>query len=101
MLEEDDTESGSNSNLKLTTHTSDGKKRKVTDNDTTNRNSPHKLLINWIIPEIIPVTIPPIDQTVMEDAAGIGATLHVRRTILSTEITTDAVRSAARGFWDS
>ena len=65
---------------------------------TTNRNSPHTLLINRIIPEIIPATIPPIDQTIAEDATGSGETLKARRTIISKEIVTDAARSAARVF---
>ena len=44
--EEDDAESNPNSDPKVATHTSDGNKRKVTDTDTTNVNSPQKLLIN-------------------------------------------------------
>ena len=62
--EEDDTESDPNSDPKVDTHTSDGNKRKVTDTDTTNGNYPHKLLINRLTPEIIPVVIPPIDRQV-------------------------------------
>ena len=42
-----------NSNPKVANHTSDRKKRKVTDTDTTNRNSPRKLFIKRLIPEII------------------------------------------------
>ena len=80
--EEDDAESDPNSNPKVTTH-------------TTNRNNPHKLLINQLIPEIIPATIPPIDQTISGDAAGSGETLQARCTILLKEIVTDAARSAA------
>ena len=67
-LEEDDAESDPNSDAKVATHTSDGKKIKVTDTETTNGNSPHKLLINRLIPDIIPVVIPPIDQTITEYA---------------------------------
>ena len=37
----------------VATHTSDGKKRKVTDTDTTNGNSPQNLLINRTLPIII------------------------------------------------
>ena len=59
--DEDDAESDPNSDLKVATHTSDGKKIKVTDTDTTNGNYPHKSLINQIIPEIIPAVIPPIE----------------------------------------
>ena len=47
--EEDDAESNPNSDPKVATHTSDGNKRKVTDTDTTNGNSPRKLLINRLI----------------------------------------------------
>ena len=74
--EEDDTESNPNIDPKLATYTSDVKKRKATNNDTTNRNSPRKLLINRLIPEIIPVTISPIDKRITEDAAGSGENLH-------------------------
>ena len=82
----------------VATHTSDGKKRKVTDTDTTNRNSPHKLLINRLIPDIIPDAIPPVDQTVAEDATGSGETLHAHCMILSKEIVTDAAHSAVHVF---
>ena len=61
--EEDDAESDPNSDPKEDTHTSGGKKRRVTDTDTTSGNPPKKLLINLIIPEITPVAILPIDQT--------------------------------------
>ena len=42
------------SNPLVANHTSDGKKRKFTDTDTTNGNSPQKLLINQTLPIIIP-----------------------------------------------
>ena len=58
--EEDETESDPNSDPRVATHTSDGKKIKVTDIDTSNGNSPQKHLVNQIIPEIILVAIPPI-----------------------------------------
>ena len=64
--EEDDAEINPNSDPNVATHTSDGKKRKVTDTDTNNGNSPRKLLINRLIPEIIPVIIPPIDHITMD-----------------------------------
>ena len=79
------TESNPNSDPKLATH-------------TTNVYSPHKLLTNRLIPEIISFAIPPIDQTIAEDAAGSGETLHVRHTIISEEIVTNAVHSAAQVF---
>ena len=98
-LEEDDAESIPNSNPKVSTHTSDVKKRKFTDTDTTDGNSPHKLLINRLIPEIIPATIPPIDQMIAYDAVGSGETLHARCAILSKDIVLDAACSTARVFW--
>ena len=58
----------------------------------------HKLLINRLIPETIPVAIPPIDQTIAEDDAGSRETLHAHLMILSKEIVTDAARSAAHVF---
>ena len=51
--EENDAEIDPKSDQLVATHTSDGMKIKVTDTDTTNRNPPQKLLINWLIPEII------------------------------------------------
>ena len=68
--EEYDAESDPSSDPKLATH-------------TTNQYSPHKLLINRLIPEIIPVAVLPIEQTIAEYAAGSGETLHVRRAIIS------------------
>ena len=79
--EEDDTGSEPNSDPKVATQ-------------TTNIYSPHKLLIN----RIIPVAIPPIYQTVADDAAGSRETLHARRTIILKDIVTDVVCSAARVF---
>ena len=60
--EEDDTESDPKSNPKVATHTSKGKGKYVIDTETTNRNSPHKSLINRLVLEIIPVVIPLIEQ---------------------------------------
>ena len=48
--EEDDAESDPNSDPDVATHTIDGKKGKSIATDTTNRKSPHKLLINRLIP---------------------------------------------------
>ena len=75
--EEDDAVSDQKSNSLVATHTSNGNKRKITDTDTTNGNSPHKLIPNRIIPKIIPGTIYPIDQIITEYVAGIGETLDV------------------------
>ena len=96
--EEDGAASNRNSNPKVATHTSEIKKREVTDTDNTNRYYPRKLLISRIIPEIIPVAILPIYQTIVEDAAVSGDTLHARCTIISKEIVTDTARRAARVF---
>ena len=94
-LDENDAEEDPKRNPLVATHTSDRNKIKFTDTDTTNGNSPRKLLINRLVPEIIPVAILPIDQKIAEDAARSGETLHVRRTILLKEISTDRVCSAA------
>ena len=96
--EEDDVESNPNRDPKVATHVSDRKKRKVTDTDTNNVNSPHKLLINRLIPEIIPVLIPTIYQTAMDGVAAIGGTFHAQCTILLEDIVTDAAHSAAHIF---
>ena len=82
----------------VATHTSDGKKIKVADTETTNENYRHKLLMNRIIPEIIPVVVLPINQTTADGVAASGGTLHVVRTILSKEIIMDAARSASCVF---
>ena len=97
-LEENDAESDLNRNPKVSTHTSNRKKRKVTDTDTTNRNYPHKLLINRINPEITSVVIPPIYPLTVDGVAASGGNLHVRRTIISMEIVTNMARSAAQIF---
>ena len=67
----------------VATHTSEGNKGKITDTDITNINSPHKLILNRIIPNIIPYAIHPIYQTITEDVAIIGETLDARQTVLS------------------
>ena len=79
----------------VATRTSEVNERKITDIDTTNGNSPHKLILNRLIPKIIPGVISPIDQTITEDVAGIGETLDARQTVLSKEIVMDAARSGA------
>ena len=98
--EEDDAESYPNSDPKVATHISDGKKGKVADTDTTNRNYQQKLLINQLIPEIISVVIPPTDPWIMYGVAASSGTLHARQMISLKEIVTDAVRSGARVFND-
>ena len=76
--------------------TSDGNKIKINDNDTTNGNYRHKLILNRLIPKIIPGAIIPIDQTITEDVTGIGETLDACQTVLSKKIVTYAARSGAR-----
>ena len=78
----------------IDSHTSDGKKRKVNDTNTTNRNYPQKLLINRTLPIIIPL----IDLHIADGvAAGIGTT-HAHQTSSSKMIVTDAAHSGARVF---
>ena len=89
-------ESDPKSDQVVATHTSDRKKRKVTDADTTNGNYPHKLLINRTIPVIIPLIYPPIADGVVASIV----TLHARQTISLKEIFTDVARSGARVFQD-
>ena len=96
--EEDDAEINPKSDKLVTTHTSDGKKIKLTDTGTTNWNSPRKLLINPFIPEIIPVIVLPIDLTTAHGVAASGGTLHACHTILLKEIVTDAACSAEHVF---
>ena len=85
----------------VATHTSDGNERKITDTDTTNSNYPHKLILNRIIPNIIPGAICLIDHTITEDVAGIVDTLDTRQKILSKEIFMDAARSSVHIFQNS
>ena len=63
---------------------------------TTNRSSPHKVILNQLIPKIIPGAIRPIYQMIMEDVAEIGDTLDTCQTVLSKNTVTDAARSGAR-----
>ena len=83
--EEYNVESDPNRDPKVATH-------------TNNQNSQLKLLINRLIPEIIPAAITPIDQKIAEDAAGIGEILQARHSIISKEIVMDAAPSTVRIF---
>ena len=78
------------------THTSDGKKGKITDNDTTKGNYPHKLLTNREIPEIIQGVIPLVIQTTTDGVATSGRALHAVHAVLHKEIVTGQ-RTAAFG----
>ena len=93
--DKNDAESNLKSDQLVYTQNSDRKESKVTDTDTIKGNSPHKLLINRLIPQIIPVVIPQVNQTTADGVAASGGTLYVVRTVLLKEIVTDAVRSAA------
>ena len=66
--EEDNAERYPNVNPKVSTQNNDRKKIKGTDTVTNNINCPRKLLINRLIPGIIPVEILSIDQTIAENA---------------------------------
>ena len=94
--EEDDAESDPYRDSKLATHTSDGKKIKVSDTDTINRNSPQKLLIN----RTIPVIIPPIDPPILNGVMASRRTFRAHHMIALKYIVTDAARSGARVFQD-
>ena len=87
--DEDDAEGDPKGDPLVATHTSEGKKIKVTDTDTTNGNSPQKLLINGTILVIILPISPCISDGV---ASGIGTT-HARQTIALKVIIMDAVRA--------
>ena len=94
--EEDDAESDPNSDPKVATHTSDRKKRNITDTNTNNRKSLHKLLINWLLLDIIPVNTPLVDLTTTDGVAASVGNLHACCAIfLLKEIVADSVRSAA------
>ena len=93
--DKDDAESDPKIDQLVATHNSDGKKRNVTDTNISNGNSPRLLLINQIIPEIIPVIILQIDLPIANGVAEIRGTLHARQKITSKEIVADAVRSGA------
>ena len=93
-LDDNDAEVNPKSDLLVYTHTSDGKKRKVTDTDTTNGNSSKKILINWTLSIIIPHIYPQIPDGV---ESGRGTT-HACQTLTSKVIVTDAARSGARVF---
>ena len=94
--DEDDGESDTKRDSFVSTHTSDRKKRKVTDTDTMNVNSPQKYLINPTLPMIIQLTDPRIKDWV---ASGRGTT-HARQKISLKVIITDTAHSGARVFQD-
>ena len=89
--DENDAEGNPKSNPLVATHTSDGKKIKVTDTVTTNGNYAQKLLINRTLP-IITMTIDP--QITNGIAAG-RETPHARQMPISKVIIKDAAHSSA------
>ena len=93
--DKNDTRGDPKSDPLIATHTSDRKKRNVTDADTTNGNSPQKLLINRSIPNIIP----PIDPLFTNGVAADRGTMHAPHTPNSKLIVTYAAHSGARISW--
>ena len=89
--DKDDAEGDQKSDQLVDTHTSDGKKRKVTDNDTTNVNPPQKLWINRTIPATLLLINPRITDG---DVAGRGTT-HVAQTPASKVIVVDTACGGA------
>ena len=69
-------------NQLVDTHTSNRNERKFTDTDTTNINSQHKILFNRLIPVIILVVIPSINQMTADRVAASGGNLHAVRTVI-------------------
>ena len=92
--DEDDAESDPKSDPLVATHTSDRKKREVTDTDTTKGNSPQKLLMNSTLPIIILL----IDLLIADGDVACRGTTHARQTPTAKVIITDAARSGARVF---
>ena len=91
--EEDDNESDPKIEYLLVTHTSDGNERKIADTDTTNGNSPHKILTNREIPGIIQGFIPPFNQTTLDGVATSRGDFHAIRAVLHKKIVIDATCS--------
>ena len=89
------TESDPKSNQLVATHTSNRKKRKTADTDTTKGNYPHKLLTNRENPAIVPFVILLVNQTTADGVAKGGRALHAVCAVLHKVIITAATRSAA------
>ena len=79
------------------TPTSDRKKEKITDTDTTKENSPHKLSKTREIPATTQGIIPSVNQTTADGVLTSGRDLHAVRAVINKEIVTGTTRSAA-GF---
>ena len=80
----------------VATHTSDINSA----TDTTNVNSPHKLLANKDIPSVIQGVIPPVHRETEIWFSTRGGDLHAVHKVLLEEIGTGADPSAARVFKD-
>ena len=96
-LDKNDTEGDPKSDPKEATHTSDEKKGKDIDTDTTNRNYPQKILINRTI---LTITTP-IDLRILDKVAAFRGTLYALQMPTSKVIIMDAARSSAHfpEFW--
>ena len=82
--DKNDSEGDPTSDPKVATHTSDGKKRKVTD--TSNRNLRQKLLIN----RTLPIITTPIDPQIYDSFATSRASTIKLSTPCTTYVITDA-----------
>ena len=80
------------SNMKIVTHTSDGKKRMVTD--TRNGYLQQKILSNRNLPIVITTMDPRIDDRITT----CSGTPHKLTTPTMKEVITDATRIRTRGF---
>ena len=92
--EEYDAENDPNSNPKVATHTSDGKKRKVTDTYTNNGKYPQKILIN----RTIPIITTPIDRWTTNGVAACRGTPHAHQMPTLNVIITDTAHSSTEFF---
>ena len=88
--EKNDKKGNPESDLKTVTHTSDGKKRKVTD--TNNKILQQKILSNRTLPIVTTIMDPNIDNMI----ATCGGTPHTIATPTTKEVITDAACSSTR-----
>ena len=93
--EEDVKESNPKSDPWVSTHTSDGNERRITDTDTTEGNYSHKLLTNIEIPVIIQGVITSANQTTADGVATSESALHEVRAVIHKEIVTGTMCSSA------
>ena len=92
--EEDVKENNPKSDPWVSTHTSDGNERRITDTDTTEGNYSHKLLTNIEIPVIIQGVTPSANQTPADGVATSERALHEVRAVLHKEIVTGTMCSS-------